>query len=117
MTRSEALPSAGALGEVRRLAGPSAIILDVVRLEGGQHADTWRVDTDNPAVSVVVRQFPIADPAACSEQRVLRTLDGLRGLAPVLLGGDLDGQWSVHPTSLISWLDGESDITPSEPET
>jgi aminoglycoside phosphotransferase (APT) family kinase protein len=37
-------------------------------------------------------------------------------LAPVLLGSDLDGQWSEHPTSLISWLDGESDITPSDPE-
>jgi aminoglycoside phosphotransferase (APT) family kinase protein len=116
MTRSEVPPSAGALEEVRRLAGSSAVILDVARLEGGQHADTWRVDTDNPAFSVVVRQFPMADPAACSEQRVLRTLDGLGGLAPVLLGSDLDGQWSEHPTSLISWLDGESDITPSDPE-
>ena len=113
MTRSEVLPSAGALEEVRRLAGSSAVILDVARLEGGQHADTWRVGTDNPAFSVVVRQFPMADPAACREQRVLRTLDGLGGLAPVLLGGDLHGQWSEHPTSLISWLDGESDITPS----
>ena len=117
MTRFEVLPSAGALEEVRRLAGSSAVILDVTRLEGGQHAETWRVDTDQPAFSVVVRQFPIADSAACREQRVLRTLDGLGGLAPVLLGGDLDGQWSEHPTSLISRLDGEPDITPSNPET
>src|SRR5665213_4393875 len=64
MTRSEVLPSAGALDEVRRLAGSSAVILDVARLEGGQHADTWRVDTDNPAFSAVVRQFPTADSAA-----------------------------------------------------
>jgi aminoglycoside phosphotransferase (APT) family kinase protein len=117
VTRSEVLPSAGALEEVRRLAGSSAVILEVARLEGGQHADTWRVDTDNPVFSVVVRQFPMADLAACREQRVLRALDGLGGLAPVLLGGDLDGQWSEHPTSLISWLDGEADITPSDPET
>ncbi len=110
------MPSAGALEEIRRLAGPSAVIADVTRLEGGQHADTWRVDTGNPASSVVVRQFPEADPAARREQRVLRVLDGLGGLAPVVLGGDLDGQWSEHPTSLISWLDGESDITPSDPE-
>ncbi len=110
------LPSAGALEEVRRLAGSSAVILGVARLEGGQHADTWRVDTDNPAFSVVVRQFPMADSGACREQRVLRTLDGLWGLAPELLGGDLDGRWSEHPTSLISWLDGGSDITPSDPE-
>jgi aminoglycoside phosphotransferase (APT) family kinase protein len=116
MTRTEVLPSAGALEEVRRLAGSSAVIVDVARLEGGQHADTWRVDTDNPAFSVVVRQFPVADAAAGHEQRVLRTLDGLGGMAPVLLGGDLDGQWSERPTSLISWLDGESDITPNDPE-
>ena len=114
--RSEPLPPAGALEEVRRLAGPSAAILDVVRLEGGQHADTWRVDTENPAFRVVVRQFPAADSAAAREQRVLRTLDGLGGFAPVLLGGDLNGQWSEHPTSLISCLDGEADITPSDPE-
>jgi len=116
MTRSEVLPSAGALEEVRRLAGSSAVILDVVRLEGGQHADTWRVGTNDPALSVVVRQFPMADSAGCHEQRVLRTLDGLGGLAPVVLGGDLDGRWSEHPTTLISWLDGEPDITPSDPE-
>ena len=117
MSRPEDLPSAGALEEVRRLAGSSAVILEVERLEGGQHADTWRVDTENPAFSVVVRQFPVADSAACHEQRVLQTLDGLGGLAPVLLGGDVDGHWSEHPTTLISWLDGESDITPSDPET
>jgi aminoglycoside phosphotransferase (APT) family kinase protein len=117
MTRPEVLPSAGSLAEVRRLAGSSAVILDVARLEGGQHADTWKVDTDNPALSVVVRQFPVADGAACREQRVLRALDGLDGLAPMPLGCDLDGQWSEHPTSLITWVDGEPNITPSDPET
>jgi aminoglycoside phosphotransferase (APT) family kinase protein len=117
MARSEVLPSAGALEEVRRLAGSSAVVVDVARLEGGQHADTWRVDTENPAFSVVVRQFPVADSGACREQRVLQTLDGLGGLAPVLLGGDLDGRWSEHPTSLISRLDGQPDITPRDPET
>jgi len=115
MARSEVPPSVGALEEVRRLAGPSAVIVAIQRLDGGQHADTWRVDTDRPAFSAVVRQFPIADSGAHREQRVLRTLNGLRGLAPVLLGGDLDGRWSEYPTSLISWLDGESDITPSDP--
>jgi aminoglycoside phosphotransferase (APT) family kinase protein len=117
MTGPEVLPSPGALEEVRRLAGPSAVIADVARLQGGQHADTWRVDTDNPVASVVVRQFPTADSAARHEQLVLRTLDGLGGLAPVLLGGDLDGHWSAHPTTLISWLDGQADITPRDPET
>jgi phosphotransferase family enzyme len=110
------LPSAGALEEVRRLAGSSAVIRSVGRLEGGQHADTWRVDTAHPELTVVVRQFPAADSAAAHEQQVLMTLDGLGGLAPVPLGGDLDGRWSEHPTSLISWLDGHADITPSDPE-
>jgi aminoglycoside phosphotransferase (APT) family kinase protein len=87
-----------------------------VRLEGGQHASTWRVDTANPALTVVVRQFPVGDLAAASEQRVLRALDGLGGLAPVLLGGDLGGRWSHAPTTLISWLDGEADIAPADPD-
>jgi aminoglycoside phosphotransferase (APT) family kinase protein len=115
MTRSEALPSPGALEEVRRLAGSSAAILGATRLEGGQHAATWRVDTENPATSVVVRQFPVDDPAPLHEQRVLRALDGLGGLAPLPLGGDLDGRWSKYPTSLVSWLDGQADIAPTDP--
>jgi aminoglycoside phosphotransferase (APT) family kinase protein len=115
MTRPEALPSSGALEEVRRLAAPSAAVLGAARLEGGQHADTWRVDTENPATSVVVRQFPVGDPAPSSELRVLRALDGLGGLAPVPLGGDLDGRWSKYPTSLVSWLDGRPDVTPVDP--
>jgi hypothetical protein len=110
-------PSAGALEEIRCLAGASAVIRSVGRLEGGQHADTWKVVTAHPELSVVVRQFPAADPAAAREQHVLRTLDGLGGLAPVPLGGDLDGRWSPYPTSLISWLDGHADITPLHPET
>jgi aminoglycoside phosphotransferase (APT) family kinase protein len=115
MTRSEALPSSGALEEVRRLAGPSAVVLGAARLEGGQHANTWRVDTENPPTSVVVRQFPVDDPAPLHEQRVLQALDGLGGMAPVLLGGDLNRRWSKYPTSLISWLDGQPDITPTDP--
>jgi Phosphotransferase enzyme family len=115
MHESGLLPSRGALDAVRRLAGFSAAIVDVARLPGGQHAETWRVDTKDPALSVVVRQFPVADAAGAHEQLVLRTLDGLRGLAPELLDGDLDGRWSDHPTSVISWLDGKADITPIDP--
>lgn len=110
------LPPSGALREVQRLAGPAATIRSVTPLAGGQHADTWRVDTDNPSWSVILRQFPVGDPAAAREQEVLRILDGLQGLAPVGLGGDLDGRWSERPTSLISRLDGEVDITPDDPE-
>jgi aminoglycoside phosphotransferase (APT) family kinase protein len=116
MTRSAPLPSSGALEAVRRLAGKSAGILTVTRLDGGQHSDTWRVDTENPAFTAVVREFPVADSAGAHEQRVLRILDGLGGLAPVLLGGDLNAQWSERPTTLISWLDGRADITPTDPE-
>ncbi len=111
-----ALPSEGALEEVRRLAGSSATIESVVSLEGGQHAATWRVDTATPAGAVVVRQFPAGDSAAADEAQVLQVLDGLGGLAPVLLGSDLAGVWSESPTVLISWLDGEAEITPSDPD-
>ena len=111
-----ALPSEGALEEVRRLAGSSATIKSVVSLKGGQHAATWRVDTARPAQTVVVRQFPPGDPAAAYEAQVLRVLGGLGGLAPRLLGSDLAGRWSKQPTVLISWLDGEADITPADPD-
>ncbi len=111
-----ALPSVGALEEVRRLAGPSATIESMVSLEGGQHAATWRVDTASPLRTVVVRQFPAGDSAAAHEKRVLGALDGLEGLAPVLLGSDLAGRWSACPTVLISWLDGDADITPNDPD-
>jgi aminoglycoside phosphotransferase (APT) family kinase protein len=117
MVQSEVSPSAGALEEVRRLAGSSAAIQSVTRLEGGQHADTWKVDTARPELTVVVRQFPAGDSAGAHEQQVLRALDGLGGLAPVVLGSDLDGRWSESPTSLISWLDGRADITPADPES
>lgn len=115
MTRPEDRPSTGALEEVRCLAGPSAVLAGAERFEGGQHSKTWRVDTENPATAVVVREFPVGDSAPLREQHVLRALDGLGGLAPVLLGGDLDGRWSQHPTSLISWIDGKPDITPADP--
>jgi aminoglycoside phosphotransferase (APT) family kinase protein len=111
-----ALPSEGALKEVRRLAGSTARIESVVSLEGGQHAATWRVDTATPAWTVVVRQFPAGDSAAGHEAHVLRVLNGLGGLAPMVLGSDLAGRWSECPTVLISWLDGEADITPSDPD-
>ena len=110
------MPSAPALDEVRRLAGPSATIESVVSLVGGQHAATWRVDTARPARTVVVRQFPAGDAAAVRETEVLRVLDGLGDLAPTLLGSDLTGRWSERPTTIISWLDGEAEISPSDPD-
>jgi aminoglycoside phosphotransferase (APT) family kinase protein len=111
-----ALPSEGALDEVRRLTGPWARVESVVSLEGGQHAATWKVDTARPARTLVVRQFPVGDEAAAREERVLGALDGLGGLVPVVLGSDLTARWSRCPTVVISWLDGEADITPTDPE-
>lgn len=62
-----------------------------------------------------MRQFPAGDSAPMQEERVLWALDGLGGLAPSLLGGDLDGRRFGSPTSLISWLDGQPEITPRDP--
>jgi len=115
MVHPEPSPSKRALERVRLLAGASAKIRSVVRLEGGQHAATWRVDTASPALTVVVRQFPVGDSAAACEVRVLGVLEGLGGLAPVLLDSDVAGRWSECPTTLISWLDGHADITPEDP--
>jgi aminoglycoside phosphotransferase (APT) family kinase protein len=115
MAERDRLPPDGAIERVRSLAGSLATIDSVTSLEGGQHAATWRVDTAGPALTVVVRQFPPGDPAGVRETRILPALEGLGGLAPVLLGSDLAGRWSEYPTTLISWLDGEADITPADP--
>jgi hypothetical protein len=111
-----AVPSQEALAEVRSLAGPSAAIERLLSLKGGQHAATWRVDTASPARTMVVRQFPAGDSAAAREAQVLQMLDRLGGLAPALLASDLTGRWSECPTTIISWLEGEADITPSDPD-
>jgi aminoglycoside phosphotransferase (APT) family kinase protein len=112
-----AVPSQGSLAEVRWLAGPSATIERVLSLKGGQHAATWKVDTASPGRTMIVRQFPAGDAGAAREAQVLQILGGLRGLAPTLLASDLTGRWSECPTTLISWLDGEADITPSDPDS
>jgi hypothetical protein len=65
----------------------------VVRLAGGQHAVTWRVQTAAPEWTVVVREFPPGDAAASDDAQVLGLLDGLGGLCPVLLSCDLECQW------------------------
>lgn len=116
MANPELSPPAGALEQVLDLAGSPATIESVVRLEGGQHAATWRVLTANPALTLVLRRFPVGDSAGESEVRVLRLLDGLGGLTPLLLDSDLEGRWSGGQTTLISWLDGQADITPGDPD-
>ena len=98
MVGSELSPSAGALEEVRRLAGSSAAIQSVIRLEGGQHADTWRVDTANPELTVVLRQFPAADSA------------GARSSGCCGLSADL-GDWP-RCCWAVTWTAGGRSIRP-----
>ena len=117
MTRSEDLPSPGALEEVRRLAGPSA----VVRVPCGSRAASMRTPGGSipriPRSASSSASFRWTTLRPCASSGCCGPLEGLGGLAPVLLGGDLDGRWSEHPTSLVSWLDGQADITPADPRT
>jgi aminoglycoside phosphotransferase (APT) family kinase protein len=95
------------------LAGPDAVIRAVHALPGGTHALTWLIQTANPEREVVLREYPAGDDAARYETRILTALDGLGGLAPLLLASDpspAGGQWVM-----ISRLPGHADITPSHP--
>ena len=74
------------------------------------------METANPSISVVVREFPADDPAGSREELVLTSLDGLAGLAPQLLASDVAGAWSTRPTVVISRLAGEADIRPRDPQ-
>jgi hypothetical protein len=104
------------LRQVARLAGDDACEVSVRVLVGGTHASTYLVETTNPLVSVVVREFPPGDPAAGQEKHVLRALDGLDGLAPRLLASDVEGVWSDRPTVVISRLPGVAGIRPRDPK-
>jgi aminoglycoside phosphotransferase (APT) family kinase protein len=107
-------PSLGALEKAAEIAGPLATVDTVRPLPGGTHARTYLIQTENPALDMVLREFPVGDEAGSREVRVLRALHGLDGLAPRLLASDLDGGWSTHPSVLISRLAGHADITPND---
>jgi aminoglycoside phosphotransferase (APT) family kinase protein len=107
--------SSAALEQAARLAGPHAQVTKVQVLLGGTHARTSLIQTDNPELQVVLRQFPPGDDAASHEIRVLRALDGLGGLAPRLLASNIDGAASQGSWLLISRLPGIADITPDQP--
>jgi aminoglycoside phosphotransferase (APT) family kinase protein len=109
-----AAPSA--LARARGLAGPFAVVESVRRLDGGTHADTHLVRLSNPDLEVVLREFPVGDPAAAHEAHVLQALDGLGGLVPRLLDSELVAAQTARPWMLISRLPGNADITPSDPE-
>jgi aminoglycoside phosphotransferase (APT) family kinase protein len=91
------------------------VIEAVQPLAGGTHARTWLIRTANPEREVVLREFPAGDEAASRETRVLTALDGLGGLAPLLLASDPRPAAAPGPWVLISRLSGRADITPSEP--
>jgi aminoglycoside phosphotransferase (APT) family kinase protein len=108
--------SPSALARAVEVAGPSAVVESVRRLYGGTHADTHLVRLSNPDLDVVLREFPIGDAAAVNEARVLKALNGLDGLTPRLLDGDVDAAQTDRPWVVISRLPGKADITPSDPE-
>ncbi|MBA0053786.1 aminoglycoside phosphotransferase family protein [Streptomyces sp. AJS327] len=93
-----------------------ATVRTVRRLDGGSHASTHLLETDDPEQSAVLRRFGPGDDAAAREARVLDALDGLDGFAPRLLGADPHGERCGVPAVLISRLPGWADITPDDPE-
>jgi aminoglycoside phosphotransferase (APT) family kinase protein len=105
--------SAAAIDRVAALAGPDATVRETLALAGGTHARTCLIQTANPEREFVLREFPLGDPAAGDEMRVLGALDGLGGLAPRLLAADPDGS-EEGPWILISRLPGFADITPAD---
>jgi aminoglycoside phosphotransferase (APT) family kinase protein len=107
--------SSAALEQAARLAGPHAQVTAVQPLLGGTHARTTLIQTVNPELQVVLREFPPGDDAASHEIQVLRALDGLGGLAPRLLASDIDSAASQGSWLLISRLPGTADIIPEQP--
>jgi aminoglycoside phosphotransferase (APT) family kinase protein len=115
--------SAEAVQRAVRLAGPDAMVRAVRALPGGTHARTFLIQTANPELEVILREFPPGDEAARHETQVLAALDGLGGLAPRLLASDTDvgtgtgpdGAAPGPPWVLISRLPGTADIIPRQP--
>ena len=71
--------SSAALEQAARLAGPDARVTSVQALLGGTHARTTLIQTVNPELQVVLREFPPGDDAAGHEIQVLRGALGPRG--------------------------------------
>jgi aminoglycoside phosphotransferase (APT) family kinase protein len=107
--------SRAAIEQAVALAGPRAAVRHISALAGGTHAHTYLIQTSNPEVEVILREFPAGDAAACHEAQVLTALDGLSGLAPRLLASGPGGTPPAGPWNLISRLPGAADITPARP--
>jgi hypothetical protein len=102
--------SVAAVQRAARIAGPEATVRAIEVLVGGTHARTWLIETANPRLEVVLREFPAGDDAPRREARVLTALDGLDGLAPRLLAVGQDGAPSGASWVLISRLNGAADL-------
>jgi len=112
VTAPFAVPLSAALDRATELAGPAATLQAVRPLAGGSHANTYLVEIANPDRQMVLREFPMGDPAAANEERVLTALDGLGGLAPELLAR---GAGRDRPWVLITRMPGQADIVPDDP--
>lgn len=84
------------------------------RLPGGTHAVT-EVVTRSTGADLVLRTFPIGDPAVERERLVLDLLDGLDGLAPRLVAADADGSHTGAPRILTTRLVGRASLAPADP--
>lgn len=107
--------SRAAVAQAVALAGPRAAVRHISALAGGTHARTYLIQTLNPELEVILREFPPGDAAACHEAQVLTALEGLGGLAPRLLASGPGGTSPAGPWNLISRLSGAADITPASP--
>jgi aminoglycoside phosphotransferase (APT) family kinase protein len=113
MMRSRA-PSAAAIDRARAMAGADATVTRTLVLAGGTHARTYLIRTADPERDFVLREFPLGDPAVADETLVLGALDGLGGLAPLLLAAD-PADPAGGPWILTSRLLGAADINPTDP--
>jgi aminoglycoside phosphotransferase (APT) family kinase protein len=107
--------SRAAVEQAATLAGPHAEVRHISALAGGTHARTYLIQTANPELGIILREFPVGDAAARQEAHILLALDGLDGLAPRLLASGLGDTTPGWPWNLISRLPGAADITPARP--
>lgn len=107
--------SAAAVERAAGLAGPDAMVQAIRALAGGTHAATFLIQTANPELEVILREFPPGDDTAVREALVLAALDGLGGLAPRLLASGTDSVTADGSWVLISRLAGSADIAPADP--
>ena len=105
--------SAEAATLIAGLAGPGAAVTSARPLKGGAQASTWLVRTTSPEREFILREFPPGDDAAVREARVLRALNGLNGLVPLLLADGVAAA-SARGWTVTSRLPGTADLVPGD---